>query len=268
MTTWQKIIKYGAIALAVFLIVSIIGGILGGLGMAFFGGNNVLDESKTYEISGPVTDLELEVKAAELSIVTGREFKVESNLKNLTVQVKNGKLVIEDESRGGWFGGFGDAELILTLPEETSFEKAEITAGAGKVTIQDLRADTLRLELGAGKADIGSLEVQSSAKIEGGAGQINLRSGSLRNLDFDIGVGEVNFKAAVLGDSKINAGVGETNITLLGSKEDYELHIEKGIGSVKVDGQSLGDDSTYGSGKNEIEIDAGIGAIHVEFSPS
>lgn len=265
MTTWQKVIKYAAIALAIFLIVSIIGGILGGIGMAIFGGNNVLDEIKSYEISDPVTELDLEVKAAELSIVTGRELKVESNLKNLTVAVKNGKLVIEDESHGAWFGGFGDAELILTLPEGTSFEKAEIAAGAGKVTIEDLRADTLRLELGAGKVDISNLEAASKAKIEGGAGEINLRGGSLRNLDFDIGVGEVNFKAAVLGSSEINAGVGETNITLLGSKEDYSLRINKGIGSVRVDGQSLGDGGAYGSGNNEIEIDSGVGSVRVNF---
>ena len=52
MTTFQKVIKYLAIALAIFLTVSIIGGILGifGLFSGFFTGDAVAGDLKTYTV--------------------------------------------------------------------------------------------------------------------------------------------------------------------------------------------------------------------------
>ena len=68
------------------------------------------------------------------------------------------------------------------------------------------------------------------------------------------------------GKSQLDYGVGETNLTLLGSREDYKIEIDKGIGEAKLEGESMKDDSVYGWGENRIEIDGGIGAIYIEFS--
>ncbi|MGN1444092.1 MAG: hypothetical protein ACI4XE_09625, partial [Acutalibacteraceae bacterium] len=67
------------------------------------------------------------------------------------------------------------------------------------------------------------------------------------------------------GKSNLNYGIGEANLTLLGSREDYQIELDKGIGEARLEGESMRDDSVYGAGKNKIEIDGGIGAINIEF---
>ena len=60
MSTQQKVIKYVAIALAVWLTVSIIGGILGALGIfnVFFGNDAVSDEMTVYSVSSDIRSLD------------------------------------------------------------------------------------------------------------------------------------------------------------------------------------------------------------------
>ena len=52
MTSWQKAIKYLAMAFALFLIVSILSGIFGALGLVsnVFDGEDALGEMKTYSV--------------------------------------------------------------------------------------------------------------------------------------------------------------------------------------------------------------------------
>lgn len=272
MTSAQRVIKYCATAFAIFLLVSIISGIAGALGLlgGIFDGNNVLDKSKTYEITGNITSLDMDIDAADVSIVLGDKFKVESNLKHLTVKEENGTLKIEENSNS-WFGRKNKGKLVLYIPggEDINnifdFEKAEIETGAGVLKIERLYTGTLSMDLGAGKVDIDSLYVDNYTDIDGGAGQINIDGGEINNLDFDIGVGEVNLTVAVIGNSKINSGVGATNITLKGIKDSYTVHIKRGMGKATVDGKNMSNDESYGSGTNLIEIDGGVGSIKVDF---
>ena len=81
-----------------------------------------------------------------------------------------------------------------------------------------------------------------------------------------MGVGELNLKSRIEGKSELDYGIGETELTLLGSREEYKIEIDKGIGEARLDGESMRDDSVYGSGENFIEIDGGIGEINIEFS--
>ena len=53
---------------------------------------------------------------------------------------------------------------------------------------------------------------------------------------------------------------------LLGSKDDYKIELDKGVGEARLDGESMRDDSVHGSGENFIQIDGGIGEINIEFS--
>ena len=83
MTTLQKVIKYLAMAFAVFLAVSIIGGILGAVGLfgGLFDSDAVTEDVKTYAVSSDVSRLEVEINAADFTIKQGERFYVESNLK-------------------------------------------------------------------------------------------------------------------------------------------------------------------------------------------
>ena len=273
MTDVQRLIKYLAIAFAVVLTVAIIGGILsavGVLGGIFLGGGEETDatgDMKTYAVGSRISELQIHINAADLSIKEGTAFSVESNLKHLTVEEKNGCLILKDLTTIKLNGSnaYKDAVLTVYVPAGTVFERINLKTGAGRVTAGELLAETVDLELGAGDALIDTLVATKSADIEGGAGRIAISGGALHNLELDMGVGQLNLTSALTGECQLELGIGESNITLIGSREAYELNIEKGIGEIRVDGKVVSDYGSSGNGTAEVKIQGGIGAIYVEF---
>lgn len=260
MTPMQKIIKYVATAFAVLLALSIIGGIVSVVGL--FAGSDevgVSAEMAIYPISSAITSLNIEVDAADLTFKRGDTFFVESNLKGLIVREKGDTLTIKHKKE--LLRVERNVVLTISIPEQV-FEQVDITTGAGRLTADSITAEVLDLELGAGEVMIGSLTATREADIDGGAGKLTVGGGKLHDLSLNMGVGQLNLTGELIGDCEMDLGVGETNITLLGNKEDYALVIEKGLGSVSVEGT---DATRFGNGSNRIDIDGGVGAIRIDF---
>ena len=274
MTTLQKVIKYLALAFAIFLTVSIVGGILSAVGLlgSLFSDDDaewgdVIGETKTYTVSSEISDLNIQINAADFYIKEGNGFSVESNLKNLEVDEKNGCLTLKDLTKIKLNGSnaYENAVLTIYVPVGTVFDNVNIKTGAGRFTVDSLSAATIGFELGAGDVTISKLIAEKSANIEGGAGRITISNGAIKDLALKMGMGQLNLTAALTGDSELELGVGESNITLLGSKDDYELDIEKGIGNITVDGKNVTDFGSSGNGANEVDIHGGVGVINVRF---
>lgn len=265
MTNFQKTVKYIAMAFAIFLTVSIIGGILSMFGLfgGFFGGDAVTEDIKTYSVSADIKSLEIKINAADFTIKQGESFSVESNLKHLTVEDKNGVLTIKETKK--YSKTYTGAVLTLYVPADTVFDRADIITGAGRFTVDQLSAGTMKFELGAGEVTIDTLIATTAIDIDGGAGRITISGGALHNLDLDMGVGQLNLTSALIGDSDFDLGIGESNITVIGNKDNYKLDIEKGIGNITIDGTSVSNIKEYGNGNNSIEVSGGIGAINLRF---
>ena len=275
MTTLQKVIKYLALAFAIFLTVSIVGGILSAVGLlgSLFSDDDaewgdVIGETKNYTVSSEISDLNIQINAADFYIKEGNGFSVESNLKNLEVDEKNGCLTLKDLTKIKLNGSnaYENAVLTIWVPVGTVFDNVNIKTGAGRFTVDSLSAATIGFELGAGDVTISKLIAEKSANIEGGAGRITISDGAIKNLDLEMGLGQLNLTSALTGDCNLDSGVGEMNVTLLGSKDDYELDIEKGIGNITVDGKNVTDFGSSGNGANEVDIHGGVGAINVRFN--
>lgn len=266
MTEIQRIIKYLAMAFAIFLTVAIISGICGAIASFsfLFGDNKVNGKINNYSVSEVVEELVIDTSITNLTIKTGDEFRIESNYKYLKVKESGGKLKISEKRK--WLISNSDGvSLKVYIPKGVHFSNAEIHTGAGKVKIEEISAENIDLDLGAGEAQIGNLTANQSIKIDGGAGELEIDGGILNNLDLDMGVGELNLTGKLLGNSKLDYGIGETNLTLLGSKEDYTISLDKGIGEAKFDGDSIKDEAIYGTGANQIDIDGGVGELNVTF---
>lgn len=265
MTSLQKGIKYLAMAFAVCLAVTIIGGILGMAGMfgGSFSSDAVSQEKKTYTVSSEIHNLQITINAADLSLKEGERFSVESNLKHLTVEEKDGCLIIKQTKK--FSTTYTGAVLTVCVPAGTVFDKVALTTGAGRLTAEKLCAETLDFELGAGEVSVGSLIAAKSADIEGGAGRVTIADGVLKNLDLDMGVGQLKLTAVLTGNCSLDMGVGASDIILVGDKADYKLEIEKGIGRITVDGKAVSDYGSSGNGANKVEITGGIGAVNVYF---
>ena len=97
-----------------------------------------------------------------------------------------------------------------------------------------------------------------------GAGEINIDAISMNSLDLDMGVGELSLTSKLTGENKIDCGIGKINLSLIGSLEDYEIFLDKGIGKATINGNKMNADNTYGTGSNKLDIDGGIGSIDIE----
>lgn len=267
MTDFQKIIKYLAIGLAVFLIVSIFMGIFGVVSLVDSLITDLSDGMNTmrdYPISGTVTELEINVGAAELIIANGTKFSLSANLKDLKVEQVGSSLSVKETLQFG--KNYNGAVIRLTVPEDHVFDKLSIFSGAGKLQVSTISAQTLALNLGAGQAVFENLTAQRDAAISTGAGQLTVKGGSLADLDLDMGVGKVELKSRLTGENEIDQGVGEAELALIGTAEDYTIHVEKDIGNATVEGQRIANDTACGSGRNRVEIDGSIGSIRVSFT--
>lgn len=270
MTELQRVIKYLAIAFAIVLAVSIVFGMIGAIGMIFGLGRDdmLLEESVNINISQSITALNIDVEAAELSIVEGDSFSLSSNIKDLRVNEENGELSIVHKHKNGIKIGIHASkagEIVLTVPSGVSFDKVEIDAGAGDINISSLVANTVSFDFGAGKVSINHIEVTDWADIDTGAGMLSIGDGSIKNLDLDLGVGKTVLKASLVGRSDIDCGVGATELKLLGNREDYTLIVNSGIGSISIDGDYANGNSTFGNGANVVNIDGGVGSIDITF---
>lgn len=265
MTAFQKIIKYLAMAFAIFLSVSIISGICGALfTVANLFGANTESEIVNQSIGSDFTSISVNLSAAELEIKTGDKFDVETNHKYLKCEEKDDILKIS-ETRKLFASHPRGMKVILTVPQDKIFDYVDISAGAGSVTIDELSSNMLDIELGAGELEAQWLNAVSNAEIDGGAGSVTIIGGHLSNADIDMGVGELNLTSELSGKSSIDYGIGETNLVLIGEEDDYKIELDKGIGEAWLDGKKMSDDSVYGAGESCIEIDGGIGELSITF---
>lgn len=270
----QRAIKYFALALAALLVVTIISGIIGGLsfvGMLVWGDevkwNGISSEWTSVDYTAEkITRLDINVKATTVKVQEvseGESVRVETNNEYITTWVDGSKLNVVEKSHGvfGW-GGTGD--LVIYVRKGVKFDEVELVIGAGKLDIEKLTTKNLKLDLGAGKTEIRELVVTERAEIEGGAGMVKINDGELRNLDLGIGAGKAEVRAKVTGNAKVSSGVGKTDLTLVGRESDYKFTIDKGIGSVTLDGMSLSDGQTVGDGATRIDVKSGVGAVEIK----
>lgn len=245
MTQGHKIIKGLAIALAVFIIVSILSGIvcgIVGLISIFTDEENLLDNPNIIKIEEKIDVIDIEIGATNLIIKDGEEFKVETNDGDIIIDQEGSTLKI-NEKNSKKFISKSKSKLTIYIPKEES-------------------VDQLILELGAGNVSIEDIEVRAQTEIQGGAGNIEISSSILNNIDFELGVGNVDLEAYLYGENSIECGVGNLDLNLL-NEDDYKVSIEKGVGTISVNGKKAKNNTTIGNGDHIIDIEGGVGNIDV-----
>lgn len=265
MTTIQRIIKYLAVAFALFLSVSIITGICSAIfSVPYLLGKKETGEMKEYAIESDFTSLKIDINAADLEIRTGEKWKLETNHKYITckeddenLEIYGKKSFFASNSRG--------IKVVLTIPEETMLEYVDLDIGVGEIFIEELSANSLRMNLDVGDLEAEKLKILHKAEIDSGIGDVSINDSQLFNAGIDLGIGEFNYTGALMEESSIDYGIGETSLALLGNAEDHQIKLDKGIGEARLNGEKMNDDSVYGGGSNRIDIDGGIGELNITF---
>lgn len=262
MTQVQKIIKYAALALAFFIIFSIVTGIMQFL-LSFtnvFKNDTLMEKLEELKITESASVLDIDVSTVNIIIKVSDTLKAETNNKYILLEQSDNKLFIK-EKKHNWFFKNSSSDLVIYVPSDFMFDGVSIQTGAGTVDIDTIATKNLKLNLGAGKVQIDNLYVTETASIDGGAGKISILNGELHNAKIDMGVGELSLTSKLMGSNEIDAGVGKIDLKLIGN--DYQIKIEKGIGLATINGEKVKDNTYYGDGSNHINIDGGIGNISV-----
>lgn len=263
MTTGQKCIKYCAIGIATSLAFGIISSLFAGLVLFADVLGLKINDDKIEEVKIVDTtfdNLDIDLASTKLEIQVGHNFKVETNSEYIDTNVKNNTLQVKEKSK--IFSNFKGKKVIIYIPENFKLNNVSIDSGAGNLNIEDLTSETLSLDIGAGNVDVSGLNVLSKAKISGGAGSIIMNDVNINNIDLEVGVGRCQISGIFNGNNDIESGVGQLDLNLLNSLDDYKLYLEKGIGNIKLNNEKI-TNSTIGNGVNTINIEAGIGNIHI-----
>lgn len=261
-----KLIKKLADVIAIILIIMIVGGILGATGilgniLSPGEGNSpadtiVLTEADTYE-------LDVEVGSAEIELIKSDSLRIETTEGNFNVKTKNGKIRITE--KGNIFMLKPDRQVKIYLPENFYFQKVSLETGASNIRGELLNTQYLELDIGAGIITLEKLDVTKKAEIDCGAGQFNLKNGTLHNLDFSLGVGSADICAELKSNADIESGVGELKLTLSDSKDNYTFNVETGLGNILYDGASVRGDTLLGNGATKVKLEGGVGSVDISF---
>lgn len=282
MSSFQRLIKYLAIAFAVLLAIGIIsfmvnvvyGVVTFASGARFRSDNNdyrTIDFDETFT---GVTGLNIDNSTGTLGIELGDTFRVEGKnvFEGFKAEVdRDGTLKISDNESGFRFWGFRfngfnspNSKITVYVPADFVAEKVRIETGAGAVNLEDITTNYLYISAGAGNINGRNLKADK-VKVEGGVGSIRLSNVTFENTSFNCGVGSVYISGVLLKENRFDCGVGGVELELTGNIDDYDLDIESGVGQVRVNGKKIEEaEHTNRLAKNSIEVDGGVGSVRID----
>lgn len=269
MTTTQKIIKYLAIAFALFLVISIFSIIFGLSREIISSINNDKKDSKLLEeyttISNNVNNIEsfkINISNDDIEIKEGEKFEVKTNDPDVKFYHENSKVKIKTDKTFSWhLSNSSRGTIIIYLPNEFNISELDLNLGAGKIDIDKIFVETLLMDLGAGTMTAKEINVYEKATINGGAGNINIYSGTINNLNLKLGAGNASIESDLTGSNTLTTGVGKLNLGLSQSKDNYKFDISKGLGNIILNDFDVSEDILIGDGETKIKISGAVGNI-------
>lgn len=284
MSSFQKAIKYSAIAFAIVLAIGIISSIVSvvvGVFSFITGGfelgkrNDNTEKFNRRYIYEDVRSLDIDISAGSLEILSGEDFLVEANdvTKDFSIDFsKNGTIRIREKYRGLrflWFNyrinNSNNTNIKVYIPENYKLDITTIDAGVGKLYIEELNTRKLRVNAGAGEVD-GYNIIADKVSIDGGVGDISMENVIFNDMDLNSGVGNVFLEGEFKGDNEIDCGVGELDIEIIGDADDYDINIDNGLGKVRLNGEQISREYRKNNNRsNSLDVDGGIGSIDIIF---
>ena len=259
----NRIIKTFAFILAAIVIISMLGGIYALCITVFdlFQSNQIENQ---IQYDSLMSSLDIDLKTANLEIKLGDKLLVSTTNKYVTTYQNNNNIVIKEKKHS--LLSKDNNKVIITVPDNFLLDIVEIDISSGSIKIDKLETKRLNLDLGSGTTKINNLLVTDKTKIDCGSGKFLLNNGNLSNLNLDTGLGDTILNAKIIGNSNIETDIGKLELNLIGSINDYELTIDKGVGSIKLNNESLKDKSVVGTGNNYLLIEGGIGLTSITTS--
>lgn len=233
MTEIQKIIKYCALALAIFLIFIIVTTIAN-VGYNILEKTDLINDSNSKLLKNNIVisnneseirEIDIDIKSSNIILKTAENFKVETNNKDIKYSYEDGKVLIKQNNVNKWYlNKNNNSKLIFYIPSEISLEKINLNNNVGDVKIDFEK---------------------------------------ISNLNIDLDVGDIFVKSMLGGKNIIKSNIGDINLELSLKQEDYKFEIDKDIGEVKLNNNKIKRDTINGDRNNNLKIKTNIGDIKI-----
>lgn len=233
MTEMQKIIKYCALALAIFLIFIIVTTITN-VGYNILEKTDLINNSNSKLLKNNIVisnneseirEIDIDIKSSNIILKTAKNFKVETNNKDIKYSYEDGKVLIKQNNVNKWYlNKNNNSKLIFYIPSEISLEKINLNNNVGDVKIDFEK---------------------------------------ISNLNIDLDVGDIFVKSMLGGKNIIKSNIGDINLELSLKQEDYKFEFDKDIGEVKLNNNKIKRDTITGDRNNNLKIKTNIGDIKI-----
>ena len=157
----------------------------------------------------------------------------------------------------------------LDIPKNFSFDNIEIDLGAGYLQAHSLTAsDNINLEVGAGEL-IASVLNADSFTLGLGAGNVEIKNGTVGNSNISVGFGNMNYHGKINKNLTAECGMGNLELFLNDSYEAHNYDLNCALGNMTLHEKNFsavaytdtiqhGTDSTY-------TLSCGMGNMTVQF---
>ena len=277
MTGFQKFIKYAAIALGIYLSITIVLVLLG-IARGFVGAsrNNEIrdlvrdreqyqteDITRTYE---NIKKLEVNVEETELIIRNGDTFKIEgTNIPDrMEIEQDGNKLKVSDEEVSS---SFSDENMVVTIyiPEDIKLDTIDLEINYVSADIQKLNATNLKLDIYNNYCEIDEI-IADNVEFKNEEGNLDIYDAEIGRLLFDSEAGVEDVSLDITGNAEINLEYSYTDMNLIGTQEDYQINTKNQSGNIYIDGTTITSNSeTLGSGNAKVNLDNVHADIFISF---
>ncbi len=268
----QKVIKYCAMAFAIFLSVVILGTIVSvvmGVTTGIVGVNfllegdkeriNLSEEYSLEEAKGLGIAEILVDCSAEIMVQPGEVLSIEAVdvTEDYEIRQSNGKFsIVQNRPQikiGCWFDDVSEREkVVVTIPAGLSTEQVKILSGSGSVTVTDLTTENLSVDSGSGKVTAGNVSADR-LYVDSGSGRVMLAGAVLSETEINSGSGGVTVEDSKLGKLLLNTGSGSVRME---DVDATEAEVDTGSGTVSYEGILTGTcEFETGSGSLTIRLD-------------
>ena len=197
----------------------------------------------------------------------GEEFIVETQnvSEELRVEVNDkGELFIIDKIKKVHFELHlkKKKSIIIQIPKGTILDQIKIDGGVGDVEISDISSKKLVVNAGVGNFESDDITADEVI-IHCGVGNMKLYHVNFKDTEINGGVGNIHIDGVIQGLIDLESGVGNIKVALDGNIEDYDIRGNKGIGSVRINGEKR-ESLSSSTSKYKIKIDCGVGDIRLD----
>ncbi len=269
----QKVIKYCAMAFAIFLSVAILGSIVmavAGVSTGIFGVNSVVNGNKervrlaeSYSVEA-ASNMGIEKVLvdcnAEIVLEQGETLSIEAVdvTEDYEIRCADGVFgIVQDRPDFNihwlWFEDITAREkVVVTIPAEFPLEQIKVVSGSGAVSVSGAEAEKVILDSGSGRVTVNEVKT-TGFFVDSGSGKVTVANTTASESELVTGSGAVTVENSELGELLLDSGSGSVTMEQIVAKD---ANVDTGSGSVAITGTLTGTcEFETGSGSLTIRMD-------------